>query len=200
MGLGTTRFLGLSLASLLCMGGARAQSPPPSEYQLKAAFLFNFAKFVEWPPEAFAEVRSPLVIGILGKNPFGDGLERTIHGKAISSRPLIFKPISDPAEATNCHVLFISTSEKARMPEILQGLRGASVLTVGETDHFTEDGGMIGFVLVTTQEGNKIRFRINDEAARNAGLKISSKLLSLALPPRGSGESSITEPATPLYP
>ena len=143
------------------------------------AFLFNFAKFVAWPPEAFAEASSPIVIGILGENPFGGDLERTIRNKTISSRSLEVKEIRSLLEATNCHVLFISTSEKQRLTEIIQGLRGASVLTVGETERFTEAGGMINFVL----EENKVRFRINDEAAKSAKLKISSKLLSLALRP-----------------
>ena len=169
------------LALLLVVGGARAQAPPPSEYQIKAAFLFNFAKFVEWPPKAFAEASSPMVIGILGDNPFHDDLSRTIQGKAIDGRPLVIKEYSSPVEATNCHILFISTSEKKRLPEILQTLKGASVLTVGETEQFTENGGMINFFL----EGTKTRFQINKDAATSAGLKISAKLMSLASRPGG---------------
>jgi hypothetical protein len=168
----------LSLALLLPVGGI-AQEPQPSESQLKAAFLFNFAKFVEWPPAAFAEATSPMVIGILGENPFGDDLERTIRGKTINNRPLVVREFRSPGEATNCHILFISASEKKRLAEIFDGLHGKSVLTVSETDGFTEAGGMINFVA----EGNKIRFQINDAAAKGAGLKISSKLLSLASRP-----------------
>jgi hypothetical protein len=174
-----TSILGLSLVWLLSVGNGRAQESQPTEYQIKAAFLFNFAKFVEWPPAAFAEATSPMVIGVLGENPFGDDLEQTIRGKTINNRPLVIKEFRSPAEATNCHVLFISTSEKQRLPEILKSLHGASVLTVGETDRFTETGGMINFVA----EGNKIRFQINEVAAKSAGLKISSKLLSLASRP-----------------
>jgi hypothetical protein len=179
MCLRATRLLGLSLAWLLCSGDSLAQDSAPSEYELKAAFLFNFAKYVDWPPEVFAEVTSPLVIGVLGKSPFGGTLERTLQGKAVNDRALTFREVHSLTEATNCHVLFISTSEKVRMPQIFEDLRGTSVLTVGESDRFAEDGGMIGFVLA----GNKIRFRVNEEAARKAGLKVSSKLLSLALPP-----------------
>ena len=168
--------LGLSLVWLLAVGGGRAQESPPTEYQLKAAFLLNFAKFVEWPSAAFADSTSPIVLGILGENPFGDVLERTIRDKTINNRTLVVKGFRSSAEATNCHILFISTSEKARLPEILAGLRGASMLTVGETDRFTESGGMINFV----RQGNKIRFQINEVAAKGVGLKISSKLLSLA--------------------
>ena len=174
-----TSFLCLSLILRLAVGAGRAQEAQPSEYQIKAAYLFNFAKFVEWPPRAFTEATSPIVIGILGETRLNADLERTIRDKTVNNRPLAIKECRSPADATNCHILFISTSEKKRLPEILEGLRGASVLTVGETDRFTETGGMINFV----QESNKIRFQINDGAARSVGLKISSKLLSLALRP-----------------
>ena len=171
--------LGLSLVWLLSAGDGRAQESQPTEYQLKAAVLFNIAKFVEWPAAAFAETTSPIVIGILGENPFRDDLERTIRNKTVNDRPLVIKEFHSLGEATNCHILFISTSEKARLPEILESLRKTTVLTVSETDGFTEAGGMINFFL----EGNKNRFQINDTVAKNAGLKISSKLLSLSSRP-----------------
>ena len=170
-----TLIAGLSLA-LLLPADASAQGSQPSEYQVKAAFLFNFAKFVEWPPESFAGETSPLVIGILGDSPFGGDLERIIQNKTINNRLIVIKPLSSLAEAKNCHILFISTSEKKRLAEIFDSLRGISVLTVSETDGFTEAGGMINF----DWEGKKIRFQINDEAAKKAKLKISSKLLRLA--------------------
>ncbi|MES1180225.1 MAG: YfiR family protein [Verrucomicrobiota bacterium] len=155
---------------------AGAQDTSPTEYQIKAAFLYNFAKFVEWPPQAFAGDQSPIVIGVLGKNVFDDNLEKIIHGKTVNNHPFLFKEFHAVAEATNCHILFISASEEKRLPKILESLRGASVLTVSETDQFIADGGMIDFVI----EDKKIHFQINDEAAKKAGLKISSKLLSLA--------------------
>jgi hypothetical protein len=178
MRLRATRLLCLSLLWLLVAGGGHAQEAPPTEYQLKAAFLLNFAKFVEWPPAAFSDATSPIILGILGSNPFGDALERTIRDKTINNRPLVIKEFRSAAEATNCHLLFIGASEKARLPAVLKGLNEAkaSVLTVGETDRFTESGGMINFV----RQGNKIRFQINEVAAKGVGLKISSKLLSLA--------------------
>jgi uncharacterized protein DUF4154 len=175
-----TLFLGLNLLVFLS-GYGRAQNSQPTEYQIKAAFIFNFARFIEWPPKAFSRTTSPLVIGILGENPFHNDLQRTIGGKTVDDHPLVINELSSPAEATNCHILFISTSEKPRLPQILNVLKGASVLTVGEMDRFTENGGMINFV----QEGTKIRFQINNGAATSAGLKISSKLLSLALRPGG---------------
>ena len=175
-----TRIRWLSLVLLMAVTSTRTQESPPSEYRVKAAFLLNFAKFVEWPPEAFTDKASPFIIGVLGQNPFGNDLEQTISGKTVNDRALqIREKVQTITEATNCHILFISTSEKKRLPEIFDGLRGTRVLTVGEMDGFTKSGGAINFVM----EGNKIRFEIREEAAKKAGLKISSKLLSLALRP-----------------
>jgi hypothetical protein len=150
----------------------------PSEYQIKAAFIFNFAKFVEWPAAAFAKASSPIVVGVLGENPFQDALEKTIKNKTVDEHPVIIMQYRAAADATNCHILFISNSEKARLPQILKQLKGSSVLTVGEMPGFTETGGIINFVL----EGTKVRFQINNNAANSAGLKISSKLLKLSVP------------------
>jgi len=146
----------------------------PTEYQIKAAFIFNFAKFVEWPAAALPKSTSPIIIGVLGENPFRDNLEKTIHNKTVDDHPLLVKLFRSVAEATNCHILFISSPEAPRLPQILKTLQGASILTVGEMDRFTENGGMINFVF----DGNKIRFKINNEVATRAGLKISSKLLN----------------------
>lgn len=171
----------LVLGGLLISGAGRAhaQESQPSEYQLKAAFLYNFAKFVEWPAAALPQNDSPFVIGILGENPFNDDLKKTVAGKKILDHPITVVPLPSVAAATNCHILFISTSEKDRLPEIFQALSQTSVLTVGEMERFTQAGGIINF----TREGNKIRFEISDDAAKRAGLKISSKLLSLAVRP-----------------
>lgn len=171
----------LSSLSLLCLmlggGAARTEDAPPTEYQIKAAFLFNFARFIQWPTNAFAQSNAPLVIGVLGENPFHNDLAQTLRNKAVDDHPLVIKEFSSPTEATNCHILFISAAEKTRLPKILNVLKGSSVLTVSEMDQFTESGGMINFV----PQGTKIRFQINNEAASGAGLKISSKLLALAL-------------------
>jgi hypothetical protein len=180
MRVGHIRTLCLCL-SLFLLTTSRAQETQPSEYQLKSAFLFNFAKFVEWPPEAFSSSTAPLVFGVLGENPFGEHLENTVRNKTINGRKIVVKTVTSPDEAKTCHILFISTSERRRLREILEALRSSSVLTVGEMDRFIEAGGMINFVL----ENNKIRFQISDQAARNARLKISSKLLSLAWSPQG---------------
>jgi len=173
---GTRLLAGIMLASLLSLGTAREDEPPLTESKLKAAYLFNFAKFVEWPPEAFADANSPITIGILGENPFGSDLESIIRDKVINNRTIVIKLMRSVTEATNCQVLFISASVKNKIPEMISGLGQASILTVGDTDRFVETGGMINFV----KEGSKIRFEINEAAAKRAGLKISSKLLSLA--------------------
>ncbi len=166
----------MALLLLAALEG-HAQPAKPSEYQLKAAFLYHFAQLVSWPARAFNQTNSPMVIGILGENPFGTQLEETLRGKNVNGHPLAIREIPTLAEATNdCHILFVGSSERKRLPEIFAGLRGTNLLTVGEMDGFTEAGGMINLVL----EGTKIRFQINDAAAKNAGLKISSKLLSLS--------------------
>lgn len=170
-------FFVLGLGLLLAARPACAQSPAPSEYQLKAAFLYNFAKFIEWPPKAFADGKAPFIIGVLGDNPFGTDLDQVVAGKTINDHPITIRTNLTALEATNCHILFISSSEKKNWPEIFQSLRGTTVLTVGDTERFIEAGGIINFV----PEAGKIRFQINDDTAKAARLKISSKLLSLAV-------------------
>lgn len=155
---------------------ALAQEPAP-EYQIKAAFLFNFAKFVEWPAKAFPQRNSPIVIGVLGKNVFGHYLADTIRNKTVQNRHFEFKgELKSAAEATNCQILFISPTLKDDEKAIIKSLHNASILTVSETGQFLEAGGMINFII----EDNKIHFQISDEAAKRAGLKIDPKLLSLA--------------------
>ena len=169
----------LVLGGLLLTGAGRlhAQESQPSEYQLKAAFLYNFAKFVDWPSEALPQNNSPFIIGILGENPFDDDLKKIVAGKKISDHPISVVKLSTVAEATKCHILFISSSEKSRLMDIFESLHGTPILTVGETEQFTESGGMVNFI----REANKIHFQINDDAAKVSRLKISSKLLSLAV-------------------
>jgi hypothetical protein len=175
-------FLSSCLGLCLALGQCAAQpAGQPSEYEIKAAFLFNFAKFTEWPSSAFAADSSPIVIGTLGGNPFGDALERALKNKTLNNRPLVFKEFTTAEQATNCHVLFINSAEKARFPEILKTLRSSSVLTVSESDDFIAAGGMINFF----PEGNKVRFQINDQAVKAGRLKLSAKLMSLASRPGG---------------
>jgi len=173
--------ISLSLFWLLVFGSSGpAQEAKPTEYQIKAAFLFNFAKFIQWPPSAFSRPAAPLLIGILGENPFHDDLSRVVQSKSVDEHPISVVECHSTADAIHCHILFISSSERNRLPEIIRSLKGTCVLTVAEMDHFTENGGMINFFLDST----KIRFEINNDAAANAGLRISSKLLALAVHPR----------------
>ena len=176
----SNKTIGLLFAIVFLLGSpAFAQDAAPSEYDIKSAFIFNFAKFVEWPSTAFAGSKAPLVIGIVGQNVFGATLEKTIHGKLINEHPLEFKEFHSVADATNCHILFISPSEKERLPEIFKQLRGTTILTVGEMEHFADSGGMINFFV----DNNKVRFQINNDEAAKARLKISARLLSLAQAP-----------------
>jgi hypothetical protein len=155
---------------------ARAQANLPGEYELKAAFLFNFAKFIDWPPNSLASPQSPFTICVLGQDPFGHLLDDQLQGKMIGSRTLAVQRLKNKAEARRCQMVFVSASEGVHEPEILESLRGANVLLVGETTGFAASGGTIEF----TVEDNHIRFTINTDAADRAGLKFSAKLLSLA--------------------
>jgi hypothetical protein len=164
--------------ALLVLGltGARASTETPLEYQVKAAFLFNFAKFVEWPAQSFKGPQDPISICILGKNPFGDALAGAVHGKTVDGRALAIRQVDDAKEACDCNILFVRSSERKRSRPVLDAIAGRGVLTVGETDTFTSDGGIINFKI----DGARIRFQINIGAAERERLRISSKLLGLA--------------------
>ena len=154
-------------------------SSDSSEYLIKAGFIFNFAKFVEWPQTTFAQPDSPIVIGILGTDPFGAIIDQIVQDKKIGGRGFVVKRLkwgSDVKDLRDCKILFVSASEKAHMDELLQMVKGLPVLTVGETPGFAERGGVIRFVL----EDNRVRFEVNVEAAHQAELTISSRLLTLA--------------------
>jgi hypothetical protein len=161
----------------ICAGSgvAQAQAVAP-EYDVKGAFLFNFTKFVEWPMAAFADEHSPLKLCVLGENPFGKALLKGLTESEVGGRKLIFTHLESANNLEACHVLFVSRSERDRLPQILAGLHNAPVLTVGDMPAFLEQGGMVNFIL----EGSKVRFDVNLEAAEPAGLKISSRLLALA--------------------
>ncbi len=163
------------LLALLFVPVAGAQE---LEYQLKAAFLFNFVKFVEWPADAFAGEKSPLTICVYGADPFGGTLDNLVRGESVAGRGLIVQRPESSADLRDCHVLFVSRSERSRLGEVLPRVQGKPVLTVGDTDGFLKAGGVINFVL----EENKVRFVIEPEAAERNRLKISSKLLRLAKP------------------
>ncbi len=148
----------------------------PTEYQVKAAFLFNFARFVEWPPRAFETASSPIAVCVLGEDPFGESLNRVVDGKTLGDRAMTVRRGKKLRELSGCEILFISASERARLPEILEELRTTPVLTVGEGEDFATRGGEVQFIL----EDSHVHLLINVDATERAGLKVSSKLLSLA--------------------
>ena len=153
------------------------------EYQVKAAFLYNLAKFVEWPAQSFHSPTSPIVICILGHDPFGPALTDTVEGKELGGRALLVRQIPDAQKAGTCHVVFVGSSEQKHFRSILQDLRACDVLTVGDTEGFASQGGIVNFKL----DGGMIRFQINVEAAKEKNLRISSKLLNLAQIVKGDG-------------
>ena len=169
-----------ALLFLVSAGLVLPQSEAPSEYQVKAAFLYNFGKFVEWPDTAFADAQAPLVIGVFGENPFHHDLEQLVAGKTIGSHPVTARCVAAVAGLKTCHIVFVSAAEQKNAAQITAALRGLKVLTVTENmKHFAASGLIINFVT----EDDRIRFEINNAAAARAGLVISSKLLSLARPP-----------------
>jgi len=153
----------------------RAEVSMP-EYQLKALFIFNFTKYVDWPPTAFATTNSPIIIGLYGEDKFGDALKQAVEGKVVAGRQIIIQRIEKDGEPGKCSLLFISDSERKNLGEILAKAKALPVLTVGESEQFLEQGGVINFVM----KASKIRLDINLAAARQARLQISSKLLSVA--------------------
>ncbi len=167
--------LGLGLVPSVFANAAFGLSRTP-EYDLKAVFLFQFAHFVEWPAKAFSDDRAPITIGVLGDDPFGGGLDEIVANEVVGGRKLIVRRYRGMDQVDSCHILFICASESDRMVTILGKLRGRSVLTVGDTDQFVTQNGIIGFKL----SKNRLKLRINLAAADTAKLIISSKLLRQA--------------------
>jgi hypothetical protein len=153
-----------------------AQTAISLENQVKATFLFNFARFVDWPAKAFSDADAPFIIGVLGEDPFGSYLDETVRGERVNGHPLTVQRYRRVNEIKACQVLFISRSEADRLEQILASLRGRSILTVGDTDDFAARGGMIRLA----PEKNKVRMRVNLNAVKAATLTISSKLLRVA--------------------
>jgi len=165
-------FCGSAIRAQLEEGGEVSR-----EYAIKAAYLYQFGRYVEWPPPAFADEQAPLVIGVLGPDPFGNLLEEISRTKRIAGRPIAIRRFTTAAECTFTHILFVPASvDPEQKTQILHKLQGIPTLLVGEEPGFAERGGTVNFF----QEENRIRFEINTDVARHDQLKISSKLLSLA--------------------
>ena len=168
----------LAVGFALLAGSMFAAEPPAAptaagEYQVKAVFLFNFAQFVEWPSRTFVDARAPLVIGVLGEDPFGTYLDDLVKGDKIVERPIVIRRFQRIEDVGDYHILYISNAESGALDKIIPALKDRSVLTVSDAVNFSRQGGMVRFVT----ESGKIRMRINVEAARAAALTISSKIL-----------------------
>lgn len=149
---------------------------PPNEYALKSVFLYNFCHFIEWPKSAFSSPDEPLIIGIVGEDPFGSLLKEAIEGESYQGRPIQIEHYRSPREIKHCHLLFVGRGESGRLDAILAAVADKSVVTVGETEDFLDRGGMIAL----PAERNRVRLRVNPAALRAASLTVSSKLLRVA--------------------
>jgi YfiR/HmsC-like len=174
----------IAIFVLLRVPVLRAQQPRVSEYQVKATYLYNFARFVEWPAKIATAKSDSFAICVLGQDPFGKILDDTVAGETIGSKAVLAKRLSKPQDAVSCRVLYISSSEDSRLKEILALLEKAGVLTVSDIPQFSRRGGMIQFVL----DGNKIRFEVNLASAEDAGLSLSSELLKVAITVRRNSQ------------
>jgi hypothetical protein len=170
----------LMAVAVSCLGffcGAAALVGQVSrEYDVKAVFLLNFAQFVEWPPESFSEDHTPFTIGILGEDPFKRSMDSVVRNETVRNRPVVVQRYRQIEEVQSCQILFVCASEERALPQILNQLRGRPILTVSDIDRFADRGGMIALYLAD----QKVRLRINHQAARAANLTISSKLLRVA--------------------
>jgi hypothetical protein len=173
---GLRAFVLLTLAgALVWPAGLRAQSALQHEYEIKAAYLYNFINYIDWPANTLPPAGGTITIGIVGENPFGPAIN-PLKGKQIKGRTLAVKQVATAKDLESCQIVFVSASEKARLPEIFGQLKESKALTVSEMDGFATQGGIINFI----SERNKVRFEINPDAAHRMGLTISSELLKLA--------------------
>jgi hypothetical protein len=160
----------------LSLAAAGAMPPSPNEYALKAVFLYNFVRFIEWPPSAFPSRDAPLVIGIVGPDPFGSLLYEAVAGESYHGRQIQIQHFDQPGDIREVHLLFSSAANAPQVDQILAAVAGGKVLTVGETENFLAHGGMVALIA----ERNRVRLKINTSALRNTQLSVSSKLLQVA--------------------
>jgi YfiR/HmsC-like len=161
---------------LIASPTALSQNGEGAEYPVKLAFLYNFTKFIEWPPESYRAPSAPLLICIVGHDPFSQVLEGELRTRNVGGHPVEVRTLKPNDKLSLCQIVFVPATEKEHAVRIVSGLKGSNTLTVGETDGFAVQGGIINL----TVEANKVHFEVNRLAAERAGLKISSKLLSIA--------------------
>ena len=148
----------------------------PSEYQVKASFLYNFARFIQWPDDRFSDENSPIRILIAGNDPFGIDIDKTVEGKRVNGRRIEIRRSQEINTLEFCHILFIKPDKKEEMVKILESVKNESILTVGETEGFLQAGGILNFII----RDNRVRFIINPEAASRSRIWVSAQLLKLA--------------------
>jgi hypothetical protein len=166
----------ITLMTLVCASAARSDDVEANEYEIKAAYLLNFANFVDWPGAANADPRTPLRLCLLGSDPLSSALSRMVADNLTRGSSVLLRRVSRTGPVSDCQILYISPSESKFVPQIIASLRSASILTVGESDQFAAQGGMIQL----TVEDNRIRFKINPTAVEQARLHMSAKLLALS--------------------
>ncbi len=166
----------LLTAWLMTVPAFAADSSALTEYQVKSLCVLNFAKYVEWPTEAFADTNTPITVGCLATGKVLEALKEAAEGKTVSGRKIQIVEAGSPEKWAGCNIIFVNSSERKHLPEILDRLKGQPVLIVGESDQFLQQGGAVNFL----RKDGKIRFEINVDAAKAAHLQVSSKLLSLA--------------------
>ena len=179
-------FVALAIATAAAapgvVGRARAQETnTPTEYEVKAAYLYNFARFVQWPPDAFSSPTAPFVLAVLGEDPFGSTLDSTCEGKRLSDRPIVIRRIRRAEDLDGAHMVFISASQMREMSHIAQSLANRSILSVGDLSGMAREGAVIGFRV----ENERVRFDINLSRAEQSRLKVSSQLLKVAMTVNG---------------
>lgn len=171
--------LTLAVSALLAGVSTRAVAQAPTgagEYEIKAAYLLNFTRYVEWPPEAFTSAGDPIVLGVLGQNPFGPALARTMIGRTSQGRPVEVRVLDGVSDAEDCHAVYLAADEQRLHPDIVGQIARRGLLTIGEGEEFVRRGGILGFVA----SGQTVRFAANVKAADRAGLHLSSRMLALA--------------------
>jgi hypothetical protein len=169
-------FAAILLWSMLVVPCLPAQQPKPNEFQVKAAYLYNFGRFVEWPGANPSDKGGSFEICVLGMDPFGQTLDATLSSATIGGKSVMAKRISKPQDADDCRIVFISSSEENHLKDVLAALEKTNVLTVSDIPGFSQRGGMIGFIL----DGSRVRFDVNLASAQGAGLTLSSELLKVA--------------------
>ena len=172
-----SRFMAVAIVLFVGTLSLHSQQAKPTEYQVKAAYLYNFGKFVQWPAGFSASQNDSFIICVLGEDPFGPTLNATLRDETIAGKNVVARRIPKPEDALDCRILFISSSEDKQLKQILTLLDRNSILTVSDLPQFSQRGGMVQFVL----EGSKVRFEVNLTPVKHAGLTLSSELLKLAL-------------------